>query len=133
MEGVHSWAGAEWMYDLTIDDIHSFYVRVGPGSALVHNCARGVAERGLWSLTRGGSSAVMRGGPSRTTFFKSAADGNWWTRDLAGHGESAFKVYKEEADGLHWIKNATQFGDYTEGMWKGGTGRFIPWSQLSGA
>jgi RHS repeat-associated protein len=32
--------GAQWMYDLTIDDIHAFYVIAGRMRLLVHNCGR---------------------------------------------------------------------------------------------
>ena len=52
---------------------------------------------------------------------------------MAGHGESAFKVFEEGSKGLSWISGADEFGTYIEGKWKGGVGRFIPWSQLRGA
>ncbi|MDQ0931467.1 RHS repeat-associated core domain-containing protein [Streptomyces turgidiscabies] len=91
-----------------------------------------VAGRGLWTLNASRASKIMKGGPFKTTFYKSASDGTWWTADVTGHGGSAFKVYEETKKGLEWIKDADRFGTYMENKWKGGTGRFIPWSQLRG-
>ena len=36
---VRSWDAAQWMYDLTVDGVHTFYVRAGTNPVLVHNCA----------------------------------------------------------------------------------------------
>jgi hypothetical protein len=38
VEAVHSRRGSEWMYDLTVDGSHTFYVLAGATSLLVHNC-----------------------------------------------------------------------------------------------
>ncbi len=86
----------------------------------------------LWQLTKNGASAMKRGGPFSTTFYKSTSDGTWWTPDVFGHGGSAFKVYEETKKGLQWISDADQHGNYITGKWKGDTGMFIPWSQLNG-
>ncbi|MFI6341114.1 DUF6531 domain-containing protein [Streptomyces sp. NPDC050535] len=91
-----------------------------------------VAGRGLWTLTAGGASKIMKGGPFKTTFYKSASDGTWWTPDVTGHGGSAFKVYQETKKGLEWITDADKYGKYMPDKWKGGTGRFIPWDKLNG-
>jgi hypothetical protein len=64
-------------------------------------------------------------------FYKSVSDGLWWTKDLAGHGGSVWKVYRETAAGLEWRFDADQYGDQIIGKWKGGVGRFIPWKELS--
>ena len=103
---------------------------IGPGAASVNDPA--YLSRGPWELTQDGASAVVRGGPFNSPFYESASDGTWWTRDLAGHGGSAFKVYESTSTGLQWITDADQCGDYITGKWKGGTGYFIPWSQLAG-
>jgi hypothetical protein len=130
------------MWDLTVpgNNDHDFYVQVGGDAILVHNddgttgCSSGASTgRNLWQLTRAGASRVMRGGPFNTTFYQSASDGSWWTSDVAGHGGSAFKVFEGGSWGLSWISDADEFGDFIEGKWKGGVGRFIPWSQLSGS
>ncbi|NNN20587.1 MAG: hypothetical protein HKL80_01110 [Acidimicrobiales bacterium] len=101
---------------------------IGPGAASVNDPAFGGGAP--WELTREGASSVVRGGPFNSTFYESASDGTWWTRDLAGHGGSAFKVYEATPQGLQWIVDANQYGDYISGKWKGDTGYFIPWSQL---
>jgi hypothetical protein len=39
---VRTFEGNQWMWDLTIDDIHTFYVANGEESVLVHNCGETV-------------------------------------------------------------------------------------------
>jgi Pretoxin HINT domain len=39
--GVVSFVGEQWMWDLTVDEIHSFYVAKGDEPILVHNCIEG--------------------------------------------------------------------------------------------
>ncbi|WP_181008950.1 hypothetical protein, partial [Streptomyces sp. SM12] len=91
-----------------------------------------IPNRKPWELTKGGSTKMMKGGPFKTTFYKSASDGSWWTPDITGHGQSAFKVYEETSKGLNWIADADKFGDYMLNKWKGETGKFIPKSKLRG-
>jgi RHS repeat-associated protein len=86
-----------------------------------------------WKLTKEGSSKIMKGGPFKTTFYKSKSDGTWWTPDVTGHGGSKFKVYEETKKGLEWIADADEFGNYMPNKWKGDTGKFVPWSRLRGA
>lgn len=90
------------------------------------------AVRAPWTLTRDAASEIKRGGPFKTTFYKNALSELWWTPDLAGHGDSAFKVYSEGARGLAWFRDADEYGTYLDDKWKGGIGRFIPWSDLGG-
>lgn len=47
---VRSIAGLEWMYDLTVDDVHTYYVVAGDEPVLVHNCG------GLDALSQSGST-----------------------------------------------------------------------------
>ncbi|GAA2125523.1 polymorphic toxin-type HINT domain-containing protein [Streptomyces synnematoformans] len=119
-------------HDLTINDIHTYYVQAGETPVLVHNSSCDVSGRGRWQLTKEGSTKLLKGGPFKTTFYKSASDGTWWTPDVTGHGESAFKVYRETSKGLEWISDADKYGDYMPGKWKGDTGKFIPNSNLRG-
>lgn len=58
--------------------------------------------------------------------------GLWWAVDNAGHGESAFKVFKEIGKGLEWFRDADRFGDFVVGKHKGATGMLIPWKHLFG-
>ncbi|MFC7219666.1 polymorphic toxin-type HINT domain-containing protein [Streptomyces polyrhachis] len=119
-------------YNLTVDDLHTYYVLAGETPVLVHNSNCDVAGRGLWQLTKEGSTKLLKGGPFKTTFYKSASDGTWWTPDVTGHGESAFKVYRETSKGFEWISDADKYGDYMPDKWKGDTGKFIPNGNLRG-
>lgn len=87
--------------------------------------------RGLWNLTTEGADKVMTHGKFGT-FYRSSSDGLWWAADNAGHGGSAFKVFKESGKGLEWYRDADQFGDFIVGKHKGATGQFIPWNQMRG-
>ena len=66
--------------------------------------------RGLWSLTKQGSSKVMKH-PIRGLFYKSKSDGLWWVKDQTKHGGSFYKVYKETNKGLEWHKDADKYGN----------------------
>ncbi|MEW1700908.1 polymorphic toxin-type HINT domain-containing protein [Streptomyces sp. NPDC091278] len=128
----HQMAFYAEVYNLTVSDLHTYYVLAGETPVLVHNSNCDVAGRGLWQLTKEGSTKLLKGGPFKTTFYKSASDGTWWTPDVTGHGESAFKVYRETSKGLEWISDADKYGDYMPDKWKGDTGKFIPNSNLRG-
>ena len=67
--------------------------------------------RGLWSLTKQGSSKVMKH-PIRGLFYKSKSDGLWWVKDQTKHGGSFYKVYKETNKGLEWHKDADKYGNF---------------------
>jgi hypothetical protein len=60
------------------------------------------------------------------------SDGLWWALDNAGHGASAFKVFRESGKGLDWIADADRFGDFIVGKHKGLIGQLIPWQYLQG-
>ncbi len=84
----------------------------------------------LWTITPAGTSKVMR--HSRFgQFYKSSSDGLWWSKDLAGHGKSAWKVFEERADGLHWMNDADEYGNFIFGKHKSAIGQFVPFKQLS--
>ena len=71
--------------------------------------------RGLWSLTKQGSSKVMKH-PIRGLFYKSKSDGLWWVKDQTKHGGSFYKVYKETNKGLEWHKDADKYGNFIRGV-----------------
>ena len=89
------------------------------------------SARGVWQVTKEGAEQVVSH-PRFGNFYKSASDGSWWTKDLAGHGGSRWKVYDETATGLRWKSDADEFGDFITRKHKGPRGNFIPWSDLSG-
>lgn len=82
-----------------------------------------------WELTKEGSSKILQHNRFGK-FYKSASDGTWWVKDTAGHGGSAFKVYRETSKGLEWIADADECGNYIDNKHKGPTGTSIPWSEL---
>jgi hypothetical protein len=86
-----------------------------------------------WKLNQGGGQKTMQGGPSNTTFFQDPANPDYyWTRDTAGHGGVAFKVYEKTGTGLQFVEDADANGDFIEGKHKGPVGEFIPKDQLKG-
>ena len=117
-----------WMYNLTVDVAHTYFV--GQRRWLVHNQCDPSVTRGLWTITKEGTEQTMRHGKFGT-FHKSATDGLWWSKDTAGHGGSAWKVFRESSDGLEWLADADKYGDFIVGKHKGDTGKFIPWKELN--
>jgi RHS repeat-associated protein len=84
----------------------------------------GGPPRKRWTLTDEKSSGKRVVGGR--TYVKHASTGLWWSRDTAGHGGSAFKVYKELPGGtLEWIADADEFGNYISGKHKGPIGRRV--------
>lgn len=58
----------------------------------------------------------------------------WYSRDLADHSQTgtvAFKAFKEDAKGLHWVADLDENGKIIESKHKGPTGLFISWKELS--
>jgi len=61
VDSVVSLSGLESMYDLTVDDVHSYYVLAGDEPVLVHNCnLLGLSENTV--VVRGGTSDVPQPG-----------------------------------------------------------------------
>ncbi|TNE42691.1 MAG: hypothetical protein EP347_00310 [Alphaproteobacteria bacterium] len=109
-------------FNLSVADFETYYV--GEFGILVHNC------RGLWTITREGTSEVRRHNRFGK-FYKSKTDKSWWSKDLAGHGGSKWKVFEERSDGLHWLFDADEFGTKIKGKHKSDIGDFIPWKELN--
>ncbi len=87
-------------------------------------------ERKPWQITPEGTAETARH-PKFGNFAKSESDGLWWSRDNAGHGGSAWKVFRETDKGLQWVADADQYGDFISGKYKGPTGMFVPWKELA--
>ncbi|MDD4890782.1 MAG: hypothetical protein PHU85_12735, partial [Phycisphaerae bacterium] len=68
----------------------------------------GRAGRNLWAIRR--VTGIMRAGPWK--FLQDPKTALWWTRDIAGHGGSAWKIYKETAKGLEWLRDADIYGTF---------------------
>lgn len=111
-------------YNLSVEGIHTYHV--GQNEILVHNTCD---ARGLWQIAKEGTAATKQG--PFGTVSKSRSDGLWWSKDTAGHGGSAWKVYEESSRGLIWRSDANQYGDFIVGKHKSDIGTFIPWKDLN--
>jgi len=85
-----------------------------------------------WQLTAENSGKVLRHVSRKWKFTQHLSDGSFWSKDIAGHGESVWKVFKKEGDGLHWRADADEFGTFMGDKHKGPTGMFIPNKDLFG-
>ncbi len=116
-------------YNLTVDDIHTYFVEVGSDEVLVHNSN---TCRDLWQLTREGAESTRRHGRFGT-FYETVnrhGDSMWLTTDTAQHGGSFFKMYEETSTGLRWVADLDEYGDIIVGKHKSEVGSFIPWSEF---
>ncbi|WP_160680471.1 DNRLRE domain-containing protein [Clostridium sp. C8-1-8] len=52
-------------------------------------------------------------------------NGYWWSKDLGGHGGSAYKVYRKVGKTLQWVHDADINGNFIEGKFKGEVGKII--------
>ena len=69
--------------------------------------------RGLWKLTNEGSS--KRRVIGNRVYYQHKTTGLWWSVDTAGHGGSAFKVFKETEGGtLEWYRGTDKYGDFID-------------------
>lgn len=127
VSAVRTFTASQVMYNLTIADTHTYYVIAGNTPVLVHN-------DGGWTIDPTKSTAVMRGGPFGAMYYQQVPDskGNvyWWSPDKAGHGGSAWKVYRETATGLEWHADADANGDFMQNKYKGNTGKSISFKDL---
>ena len=70
-------------------------------------------ERKLWELTDKRSSQSKTIGNHR--YYQHDSTGLWWSKDTAGHGGSAFKVFKEgKGRTLEWYRDADKYGDFID-------------------
>jgi hypothetical protein len=58
--GVRSFTGEAWMYDLTVDEVHSYYVVAGDDGVLVHNCGGEIGEGAQALLGLGDEMGILR-------------------------------------------------------------------------
>jgi hypothetical protein len=72
----------------------------------------------LWKLTKEGALSVKLH-EKFGKIYKSKSDGLWWAIDNKGHGGSKFKVFKETPQGLAWIKDADEYGNFIINKHKG--------------
>jgi len=64
----------------------------------------------------------------KRTYWRHKTTLLWWSVDTAGHGGTAFKVYKEDGSGnLVWFRDADQYGGFINPQvkHKGKKGKYI--------
>ena len=54
----------------------------------------------------------------------------WWSKDLAGHGGSAWKVLELKGNKMKQIFDADKYGNFINGKHKGPIGKVIPFSEF---
>ena len=89
----------------------------------------GGKTRKVWKISREGTEQIKKHGRFGK-FYKHGSTGLWWTKDKAGHGKSAWKVYRETGKGLEWVSDADKYGDFMRAKHKSDAGKFIPWREL---
>lgn len=87
------------------------------------DCKEG-KSRNPWRPTREGTKDVLRCGKFGR-FYQSVSDELWWSKDLAGHGGSVWKVFKQEGNALIWQFDADEYGNNIGDKHKGPTGKNI--------
>jgi Tfp pilus assembly protein PilE len=62
--------------------------------------------------------------------YRDAVTKLWWSKDLAQHGGSFYKVFKETAKGFEWVYDAAKDGSKILNKNKGPIGSFIPYKEV---
>jgi hypothetical protein len=92
------------------------------GSFMMSGGGGGGGSRKEWQITNPTDTKVIKG----RTYLKDGKTGLWWSRDTAGHGGSAWKVFKQGAGNtLQWIADADAQGNYITGKWKSPVGMTV--------
>ena len=69
--------------------------------------------RGLWGISSDMTAATKIIG--KRAYYKHITTGLWWSKDTAGHGGSAWKVFTEGKGGnLDWFRDADEYGDFID-------------------
>jgi len=107
-----------FVYNFEVKDFHTYYVSAI--SVLTHNmCSKNTTTK--WDIrkySKGQVKVNFQGNKLSAQF-----DGKYyWLDDLAGHGNSAFKVFKKEGKYLKWFSDADEFGNFITGKHKGNVG-----------
>ncbi|MGN8048013.1 T7SS effector LXG polymorphic toxin, partial [Bacillus sp. 22190] len=82
----------------------------------------------LWDIkTTADKTIKYKFNGDTVTAYRDPKTGLWWAKDTTGHGNSAFKVFKEAKGGkeLHWIADSDKYGNYMINKHKSSTGTVI--------
>jgi RHS repeat-associated protein len=104
---------------LTVDSISPLGPPAGGGGGRVGQ----TATPKPWKITNPAATKIVGG----RTYLKDGKTGLWWSRDTAGHGGSAWKVYTEKGGVLKWFRDADMQGNFIDPAvkWKGPVGKTI--------
>jgi hypothetical protein len=105
---VHPIPGAEAMYNLTVDQLHTYYVLAGNTPVLVHNTCGG-EERAAVGVRQGGVERTMDNSLDKTTYLNDVA--NKYGINLRGSGQSISVVFDPDlGPGLLGVTRAAEGG-----------------------
>ncbi|SFK03765.1 hypothetical protein SAMN04488574_1461, partial [Bacillus sp. 71mf] len=82
----------------------------------------------LWDIkTTADKKVKYKFNGDTVTAYRDPKTGLWWAKDTTGHGDSAFKVFKEAKGGkeLHWIADSDKYGNFILDKHKSSTGTVI--------
>ncbi|WP_276569546.1 ribonuclease YeeF family protein [Bacillus xiamenensis] len=82
----------------------------------------------LWDIkTTADKTIKYKFNGDTVTAYRDPKTGLWWAKDTTGHGNSAFKVFKEAKGGkeLHWVADSDKYGNYMINKHKSSTGTVI--------
>jgi hypothetical protein len=122
-KGVLTVAGGIWVSGNAIQNTGQMLSQMSQSSG-----SQEKREREIWQPTYENSEKVAE--HRRFGKFYKHSDGTWWSKDLDGHGGSAWKVFKEKNGKLEWFKDADKYGDYIEGKHKSDVGKVINMKEL---
>lgn len=122
--GIRQGVGQAVVYTLTVVKDHTFFV--GDARVLVHNSSNTVcksATRALWQITRHLTDRQFTVGGAN--YLHDTVTGYWWSKDMAGHAQVAWKVFTQVGKELHWYADADQYGNFITGKHKGPIGMIV--------
>ena len=109
------------VYNFHVADYHTYFV--GEDCVLVHNKCSTPNSTTLWNIKSSKSQVQYYYNGTKTTAYY---DGKYyWAVDYAGHGNSAYKVFKEINGCLHWVADADSYGNFISGKHKGSIGLIV--------
>ncbi|WP_353958378.1 hypothetical protein [Bacillus sp. DX4.1] len=82
----------------------------------------------LWDIkTTADKKVKYKFNGDTVTAYRDPKTGLWWAKDTTGHGDSAFKVFKEAKGGkeLHWVADSDKYGNFILDKHKSSTGTVI--------
>ena len=115
------------VYNFEVQDNHTYYVGGDDddSAVLVHNVCSHKNTKTLWNIKKNHQGTKVFSFQSKKIMAYLDKHGYYWTKDLAGHGKSAYKVFRKGEKALNWVADADEFGNFIINKHKGPTGRKI--------